>query len=120
MAYRGQSMTNAALDELSKLLIARIPVTPTHFFSCDARRAIANKFAKGTLEGYLVPVVFEIKGFSDTRLRGMCDAIEETESLFSTQATFKILSIKDDLEQDRTIVRMHEVTKKLNSVPLPY
>lgn len=118
--YRGQDMTNAGIKQLQGLMKNNISVTPTHFFSCDTSASVADEFAKGSQNGETVPVSFKIDGCSSRRLRGLFNTSGNSESLFSTRATFEIESLKTTPSKDHYFVTLREVPTSNNSVQIPY
>jgi hypothetical protein len=118
--HRGQGMTSAGVDQLITLWKAGIPVKATHFLSCDKDIKVAQSFAKNCSEGKEEPVLFQIRGFSNVRLRSHLEVSGESESLFTPHATFKIDQIATGKNTGQLIVRLTEIPQAANTVLLPY
>lgn len=118
--YRGQDMTKTGIKQLRGLMDANVPLRPTHFFSCDASKEIARQFARCAQADATVPILFKIDGFSSRGFRGGYTAKECSESLFSTRATFKILSMDENKTRGYVQVALQEVLPSSNSAALPY
>lgn len=119
--YRGQGMTPDGVKKLLALWKSEtsVPVHPTHFFSCDKNRNTANEFSNALKPGEK-PVLFKIKGFSNTALRPHIPVKGETETLFTPHATFDIKRMFISENTGQTVVELNEIPWTKEAVPMPY
>ncbi|MDB5774923.1 MAG: hypothetical protein JWP38_1056 [Herbaspirillum sp.] len=118
--YRGQGMTSAGIDKLMDLWDSGTPVKATHFLSCDKNSETALLFANNLIKGVEEPVLFQILGFSNTRLSPYMSVLGETESLFSPHATFKIEQIGKGKNTGCYVVKLTEISRTETAQAMPY
>ena len=117
---RGQGMTPQGVNKLMALRKSGTPVQATHFLSCDDNLETAKEFAGQYDKHTEEPVLFQIRGFSNVRLRPYMDVLGESETLFTPHATFQIDLVGKGQDTGYTIVRLTEIAPTKNAVPMPY
>jgi hypothetical protein len=118
--HRGQGMTPRGVDKLIALRQSGTAVKATHFLSCDDDLETAKEFAGQYDKHKEEPVLFQIRGFSNARLRPYMDVLGESETFFTPHANFQIDLIGKGQDTGYTIVRLTEIAPTKNAVPLPY
>ncbi len=92
--YRGLALSKEGLDKLQRYLQAATPVNPDGLFSCDANKATAISFADKYAVGSMMPTLVKIEGQTQRRMTSGYAAQGERESIFSTNAAFRIKDIR--------------------------
>ncbi|MDB5988818.1 MAG: arginine ADP-ribosyltransferase family protein [Herbaspirillum sp.] len=118
--HRGQGMTPLGVNKLIALRRSGTAVQATHFLSCDDDLETAKEFAGQYDKHKEEPVLFQIRGFSNVRLRPYMDVLGESETLFTPHATFQIDLVGKGQDTGYTIVRLTEIAPTENAVSMPY